>query len=84
MSHHLRLIKKGFSNWTKHLSIAALEGIYKIPMTFWKSDELLMREGQTEVVSYNVLTKKVRSLHGRDVTEWLNAFGYVKSLLQLT
>ncbi|PON31760.1 F-box associated domain, partial [Parasponia andersonii] len=49
--------------WTKLLSIDPLGGLYKIPITFWKSDELLMREGESELVLYNLLTKKVKSLH---------------------
>ncbi|POO01816.1 F-box domain containing protein [Trema orientale] len=74
--------------WTKLLSIDPLGGLYKIPITFWKSDELLMREGESELVLYNLLTKKVRSLHRKQFypgeMAWFRAFGYVESFVSLT
>ena len=68
--------------WTKHLSIGPLEGIYKIPLAFWKSDELLLREDKQGLISYNILTKKVRSLH-LDMGDmpYFRAFSCVKSLI---
>ncbi|POO01830.1 F-box domain containing protein [Trema orientale] len=83
---NVSISSKVCNNWTKHLSIAPLEGIYMIPMAFLGSDheELILRDGSLRLFAYNLLTKKVRSLHRRGAIAWLHGFGYVKSLVQLT
>ncbi|PON83095.1 F-box domain containing protein [Trema orientale] len=68
---------EGHKFWCKHLSIDPVGGIYKIPILFWKSDELLMMENKKGLVSCNILTKRVRRLHNRKLSTFIS-FGYVK------
>nr|UZN72707.1 SFBB9-S34 [Pyrus x bretschneideri] len=50
------------SSWTKLLTIGPLQGIKK-PLTFWKSDELLMLDSDGRATSYNSSTGNLKYLH---------------------
>ncbi|XP_009360018.2 F-box/kelch-repeat protein At3g06240 [Pyrus x bretschneideri] len=50
------------SSWTKLLTIGSLQGIEK-PLTFWKSDELLMLASDGRAISYNSITGNIKYLH---------------------
>lgn len=52
---------EGFTFWTKHLTIGPLVCIY-FPLTFWKSDELLIETRDGRIVSYNLNTQKFRQV----------------------
>ncbi|PON83092.1 F-box associated domain [Trema orientale] len=73
---------EGQKCWSKYLSIDPIGGIYRIPILFWKSDELLMIENKKGLVSYNTLTKRVRRLHNKKLSDFVG-FGYVKSLVSV-
>lgn len=69
--------------WTKHRSIDPLGGIHKTPIAFWKSDELLLREDEKRLVSYNLLTGKFKSIHEEVQITSFYAFPHVKSLVSV-
>ncbi|CAN6706465.1 unnamed protein product [Malus baccata var. baccata] len=50
------------SSWTKLLTFGPLQGI-KQPLTFWKSDELLMLASDGRAASYNCRTRNLKYLH---------------------
>ena len=79
------------SIWVKYLTIGPLEEI-EYPLTFWRSDELLLRESHplkdrfqslVSIVSYNLRTRKLTKLtsHGLDYTDYWGS--YVKSLISV-
>lgn len=68
--------------WTKLETIGPLS--LSIAMAFWKSDELLFKDGNRELVSYNLRTKKIRNISfGTELTSFAGAYPYVKSLVSL-
>ncbi|POO01538.1 hypothetical protein TorRG33x02_028450 [Trema orientale] len=75
---------KGSSSWIKQLTIGPFIGMAS-PLTFWKSDELLMRVNREgKLVSYNIHTKKFRNLAingAKKVRCW--ALPYMKSLFSV-
>nr|BEL64094.1 hypothetical protein [Pyrus pyrifolia] len=50
------------SSWTKLLTVGPLQGI-KQPLTFWKSDELLMLASDGRATSYNCSTRNLKYIH---------------------
>ncbi|EXB94260.1 hypothetical protein L484_002807 [Morus notabilis] len=54
--------RRGSYSWIKYLTIENLNGML-VPLTFWKSDELLMDDLEKEkLVSYNIHNKEFRDL----------------------
>nr|BAJ52234.1 hypothetical protein [Pyrus pyrifolia]BEL64064.1 hypothetical protein [Pyrus pyrifolia] len=73
------------SSWTKLLTIGPLQGIKK-PLTFWKSDELLMLDSDGRATSYNSSTKNLKYLHIPPILNRVVDFEvliYVKSIVHV-
>ena len=68
--------------WSDKLRVDVTGGIPKPPFAFLGSDEIVMRmgAGNTRIVSYNLMTKKIRSVCDGDVSR-LRAIGFVQSLI---
>nr|BEL64101.1 hypothetical protein [Pyrus pyrifolia] len=73
------------NSWTKLLTIDSLQGIEK-PLTFWKSDEILMLASDGRATSYNSSTGNLKYMH---IPPTLNkvvdfqALIYVESIVSL-
>lgn len=70
--------------WTKHLNIGPLANIMR-PVAFWKHDELLLDTRDGRVVSYNLCTKRLRTvpLPGAVFAGFTSASFYFKSLVSV-
>ncbi|TQD90997.1 hypothetical protein C1H46_023435 [Malus baccata] len=71
--------------WTKLLTIGPLQGIRK-PLTFWKSDELLMLDSDGRATSYNSSTGNLNYLHIPPILNRVVDFEvliYVKSIVHV-
>nr|BEL64085.1 hypothetical protein [Pyrus pyrifolia] len=72
-------------SWTKLLTIGPLQGIKK-PLTFWKSDELLMLDSDGRATSYNSSTGNLNYLHIPPILKRVVDFEvliYVKSIVHV-
>ncbi|PON44101.1 F-box associated domain [Trema orientale] len=70
-------------SWTKYLSIVPQEGILR-PLTFWKSDELILEGTVDEFsVSYYLQTQKFRKLVIFGANRIFYLGSYVKSLVSV-
>lgn len=69
------------SSWTKRQTIR-LSGDIKGPLTFWKSDELLVDDKNFRVVTYNLHTQRIVNLPLENVM-WCRATFFVKSLVPI-
>ncbi|TQE10542.1 hypothetical protein C1H46_003880 [Malus baccata] len=73
------------SSWTKLLTVGALQGIEK-PLTFWKSDELLMLSSDGRATSYNSSTGNLKYVHIPPILNKVvdfQALIYVESIVPL-
>ncbi|EXB82461.1 F-box/kelch-repeat protein [Morus notabilis] len=68
--------------WTKHQTTVPLRGMEKIEAAFYKSDEILIKE-KRGLLSYNVLTRKVRRIYKGDVDRFRACCYYVPSLVSI-
>ncbi|POO03600.1 hypothetical protein TorRG33x02_008050 [Trema orientale] len=69
--------------WRSCARIEPLEGI-RSPLTFWKSDELLMMNSEDrQVVSYNLRTKQTRNLYEHEADGVIYSGQYVESLVSI-
>ncbi|RXH68600.1 hypothetical protein DVH24_030933 [Malus domestica] len=72
-------------SWTKLLTIGPLQGIKK-PLTFWKSDELLMLDSDGRATSYNSSTGNLNYIHIPPILNRVVDFEvliYVKSIVHV-
>lgn len=65
----------------KHLVIGPLVGLGR-SLAFWNSDELLMKDDDKRLISYNLRTKKLRNI-GADGKIHLSVCFYIKSLVSV-
>lgn len=74
---------EGGCSWSKYYIVGPLLGI-RAPWMFWRTDELLMERLDGGLVSYNLLTQKLRSIatSRTDRISYL-ACSYVKSLVSV-
>ncbi|CAN6706483.1 unnamed protein product [Malus baccata var. baccata] len=73
------------SSWTKLLTVGPLQGIDK-PLTFWKSDELLMLASDGRTTSYNSSTGSLTYVHVPPILNKVvdfQALIYVESIVPL-
>ncbi|PON75410.1 hypothetical protein PanWU01x14_043770 [Parasponia andersonii] len=75
---------EGSTYWTKHLTIGPLVCIF-YPLIFWKDDVLLLEGHDGRIVSYNLDTKRLRTLPlpGAAYPGHASAYLYLKSLVSL-
>ncbi|GMN46550.1 hypothetical protein TIFTF001_015727 [Ficus carica] len=73
----------GGYSWIKCLDIKPFKNVY-IPLTFWKNDELLLRNRSERMKSYNILTRELKKTHASRTMSSSSYLGpYVKSLVSI-
>ncbi|XP_048446125.1 F-box protein At1g11270-like [Pyrus x bretschneideri] len=73
------------SSWTKLLTVGPLQGIEK-PLTFWKTDELLMLASDGRATTYNSCIGNLKYLHIPPILNRVvdfQALTYLKSIVPL-
>lgn len=72
----------GYS-WIKCLDIKPFKNVY-FPLTFWKNDELLLRNRSKRMKSYNIRTRELKKTHVSRTMSSSSYLGpYVKSLVSI-